>query len=340
MPMSPPKSPTVFIDSPLHLRLLGWSVLWFALLASLVGCTQVQPNRVQALANSPALSVSLSPQSELALVGSLWHGASLWHLETEARRADWRHQDADDTVVRASAFSPDGRFAVTADEQSIVAWNVETSRPVGYWSTQGWVRSVAISNGGRYVLAGLSTQQALWIDASGQRQPSFIPHAESVGAVLLSADGLLGVTGADDGMVRVWDLANGEALMAQRLPSMVVSLALSADESRLFAAPDWGMGVVWNWGRGEVLSQVGSPRTGLTRASFSADGTELLTASPSSDLAVWSVRDGRELRRWTVPPMSGPDRMAVRSVLAVGWTPRPGEVKAALSTGEVMTWSP
>lgn len=310
-----------------------------ALLVLLLGCTQAQPSRVQALAHSPALSVSLSPASELALVGSLAHGASLWHLESEARWADWRHQGEADTVVKSSAFSPDGLFAVTADDQSIVAWNVASKQAIGYWATEGRVRAVAISNGGRYVLAGLSTQQALWVDVSGRLQPSFIPHAESVGAVWLSADGLLGVTGADDGMVRVWDLPEGEALMTQRLPSMVTSLAMSPDEARLFAAPDWGHGVIWNWGRREVLSRIGSPRTALARASFSADGTQLLTASPSSDLATWSVREGQRLRHWTVPARKGADRMAVRSVLAVGWSARPGEVKAALSTGEVMTWA-
>lgn len=314
--------------------------IWpLGLLAVLLGCTQAQPNRVQALAHSPALSVSLSPASDLALVGSMTHGASLWHLDSEARWADWRHQDAEHTVVRASAFSPDGLYAVTADEQSIVAWNVESKQPMGYWATEGRVRSVAISNGGRYVMAGLSTQQAVWIDVMGRRQPSFIPHAESVGAVWLSADGLLGVTGADDGMVRVWDLPEGEALLTRQLPSMVASLAMSPDEARLFAAPDWGHGVIWNWGRGEELSQIGSPRTGLTRASFSADGTQLLTASASAGIETWSVRDGQMLHHWTVPTGKGADRMAVYSVLAVGWSARPGEVKAALSNGEVMTWS-
>ena len=166
----------------------------------LSGCAEA-PQQIVALGYGGVLSMRLSADGEQVLVGSVQQGAGLWHWRTQQRLATLSHAEQERAQVFASAFAPDGTRGVTAERHNLVHWDLGTGRVLGHWSAQASVRSVAVANRGRRILAGLNSREAWLLDGHNVRLPVVIPHAEAVRAVDISADAALGATGADDGLL-------------------------------------------------------------------------------------------------------------------------------------------
>lgn len=310
-------------------------VLGAALLAA---CTDPPPTVRQISGDDRALTMRLSPDRDLVLMGTVHNGASLWRWEDRQILATLNHSDQAPAEVWAAAFSPDGGHAVTAERQTVVHWDLVRKQSLGFWSTSGLVRSVDISQDGRRVLVGLSTREAWLIDTRGQVQPAVIPHADAVGVSRLTPDGRLGATGADDGMLRVWDLESGEALLTWKFPSPLATVVFSDDQQLVFAAPFHGPGRLWRVSDGQVLhEQVGERRISLGTASFSADGRQLVTGSPSGEVRLWSVTTGEVLQRWQTPKPHAV-RPSGAGIMDVGLSADGRTVTAALSDGSVVAW--
>jgi len=293
---------------------------------------------VVTLGDQGALSVSIGASADRALAGTLNHGALLWDLSNGQLMASLSHDTDKAAEVVATALSSGGRFAVSAERHNLIRWDLANRTVAGHWGTGGVIRSVAIDDQGRRILAGLSTQSAWLIDASGAVQPAVIPHARAVGVVALSADGRVGVTGSDDGMLRVWDLDSGNTLWRWSFDASVASIALSPDGLSLFAAPFHGPGMIWRLEDGAVLvERLGRPRQSFNNARFSGDSQQLLTGSPSGELILWSASTGERIQSWQAPRQTHV-RPTASALLDVAVVPGGQAVAAATSDGRVMTW--
>ncbi len=284
------------------------------------------------------LTMRLSPNLDQVLMGTVHNGVSLWRWEDRQILATLNHRADQPSDVVATAFSADGRHAVTAERQTVVHWDLANQRSVGFWSTEGLVRAVDVSRDGRHVLVGLSTREAWLIDSRANMAPAVIPHADAVGVVRLAPDGKLGATGADDGMLRVWDLEKGVSLLTWKFTSPLATVVFSDDLSLVFAAPFHGPGRMWRLSDGKVLhEQLGERRTSLASARFSADGKRLVTGSPSGEVRLWSVKTGQQLQRWQVPK---PElvRPSGIGVMDVAFSTDNQSITAALSNGSVVSW--
>lgn len=312
------------------------SVLAVAMLAA---CTEPPVVVRQISGDDRALTMRLSPDHDLVLMGTVHNGASLWRWEDRQILATLNHSDTALAEVWATAFSPDGGHAVTAERQTVVHWDLVRKQSLGFWSTPGPVRSVDISQDGHHVLVGLSTREAWLIDTRGRVEPAIIPHADAVGVSRLTPDGRLAATGADDGMLRVWNLDTGEALLTWKFPSPLATVVFSDDQQLVFAAPFHGPGRLWRLSDGAVLhEQVGERRISLGSARFSADGRQLVTGSPSGEVRLWSVATGEVLQRWQTPKPH-PIRPSGAGIMDVGLSADGQTVTAALSDGSVVAWA-
>src|ERR1051325_7929635 len=71
--------------------------------------------------------------------------------------------------VTAVAWSPDGRFALTAGQDTIILWNAETGQEVRRCAGHFNVSSVAFSPDGRFILSGSKDHfMRLWDAATGE----------------------------------------------------------------------------------------------------------------------------------------------------------------------------
>lgn len=145
----------------------------------LAGCdgSAYSPQRWLALTEqSGAYSIDISHGGRHALVGAVTHGGSLWNLDSEARLFDWNHLPGQFSVLSAVDFSPDGRYALTANPQDLVLWSVDTGMAEGFWSAPGEILAAELSSGGSYALLGLANHEAVYFDIRNGGVRSSLRH--------------------------------------------------------------------------------------------------------------------------------------------------------------------
>src|SRR5262249_35000389 len=128
-------------------------------------------------------------------------------------------------TISSVAFSPDGRYALTASRDSTIRlWSLtdgqEVRRLEGYAPS---VESVALSSDGRHILTGDSDNTArLWDSASGGIEDTFGRSSAdtNITSVAFSSDGARVLTGSSDGTARLWDVQNARELRYFRAASL------------------------------------------------------------------------------------------------------------------------
>ncbi|KAK3943402.1 WD40 repeat-like protein [Diplogelasinospora grovesii] len=187
---------------------------------------------------------------EASIIRRLYiHQLPKWIVRAPALWDDWSvHLQtlSHPSMVRAIAFSPDGRLIVSgSDDSTVRVWDAATgaerrvlkghSRGVlrGHWRG---VTAVAFSPDGRLIVSAGSDDSTVrvWDAATGAERRVLKGHSRGVlrghwrgvTAVAFSPDGRLIVSaGSDDSTVRVWDAATGAE--RQLLPIATVLRHLS-----------------------------------------------------------------------------------------------------------------
>ncbi|MBA4290699.1 MAG: hypothetical protein C0439_17165 [Pseudomonas sp.] len=315
---------------PLRLIILLCTVL-------LSACNEPPSARWNLTEQGGVFSVSFDAEAEHVLVGSVRHGGSLWRLSDRKRLYDWNHQAESLSVLSASALAANGRFAATGEGRQLTLWDSASGQPLGSWLLDGHIQSLAVSDDGQRILAGLRDHNAVLMDTRLGQPLARIRHGSTVQAVVISRDGRLGATGADDGVVQLWDLDSGQARLTWRFASGLSSLALSDDQRLLFAGRYHGLGRIWQLSDGKRRTDIGHERGSISTARFSRDSRELLTGSPDGSTALWSTTDGQRLQQWRAPRQSYYSNRGM-ALVAVAFAQAPGRYYSALSDGRLLQW--
>ena len=157
-------------------------------------------------------------------------GITLWNTETfQPVRELTGHRFGSDSV----AFAPNGNLVSGSEDRTIRVWDVTAGKELGrYGDELRFIRSVAVSPSGRYLLAGgshpldslrglfsiifpsaWSGLLQLWDIESGERVRSYSGNRDTVTKALFTANGL-SVIGLSffEKTVRSWDAESGELL--------------------------------------------------------------------------------------------------------------------------------
>ncbi|TSE26373.1 WD domain, G-beta repeat [Tepidimonas sediminis] len=281
-------------------------------------------------------------QGEQVLAGTLQGEATLWQWRDERQLARFAHEAPEPSgaaAVRACAAAPDGAWLATAAGSRLHLWQPARQRHVGPWELGSPIRAVALTGDAEHLLIGTQGMVAWHLPPPRQGRPAPIRQNAAIGCVALTADGRLGVTGSDDGVVRVWDLADGTARHRWALGAPIRALALSPDERVLAAAPGIGPVRLWHLEDGRPAGPaIGPARAGFAVLAFTADGRRLVTGSASGEVALWSLKSGERKAAWNAPRRADKQRAsrpnAVLAVTALG----KGSYAALLSSGQVAAW--
>jgi uncharacterized protein (TIGR03067 family) len=170
--------------------------------------------------------------------------------------------------VKAVAFSPDGRFAL---------------------SGSGWPN-------------GADRSMRLWDVATGRHIRQFGRHVGYVQCVTFSPDGQQVVSGSTDRTIRLFDTDSGEEIHRLSTPTQtfVNGVAFLPKGDRLFSGGDGENSQtllrLWDVVRRKEIRRFTGHKGFVTCVAVSRDGRRALTGSVDRTVRLWDVERGTELR--------------------------------------------
>ena len=196
---------------------------------------------------SSAGGLAFAPKG-LRLAIAHYGGASLWFPNAQATPdvLAWKGSHLD------VMFSPDGRFLVTAMQESTLhGWRLVDGKDMRMSGYSAKVRSMAWTADGKWLATSGSEQLILWPFAGkdgpmGKTPRMLAPSAHRAVAVACHPAQEVVAVGFEDGLVMLARIEDGAEILAKKPGAAAVSaLAWSADGSKLaFGTEDGESGVV------------------------------------------------------------------------------------------------
>lgn len=277
----------------------GQYLLLFILIQFLIACDSAKPaERHFDLTAEGAYSVRFANNAEHLLVGSIFHGASLWRLRPIDRLYNWNHKAEGYSSITSADFSADGNYVATADTRQIALWNRNSGESVWFWNAPADIKDIALSRTGRYAMLALDDYTVTVFDIKNGGIRRRLPHDGIVYDVSLSQDNTRLASASDDLTAAVWDLETGKRILSLPHSNQVRTAEISPSGRYLLTSADRQAAQLWDVRSGRLLHTLGNTRGHYSAARFSDDEASLLTGNTSGQIQLWRIKDGTLRQTW------------------------------------------
>jgi len=312
----------------------------FALLSVtclLFACSKGPEKQFQ-LATQGLLSGDLSQNAELAVIGSVHHGGSLWDLKRNERLFAWNHAAGELSSIRAAAISGDGKSAVTTVEDSMVLWSTESGKSKQFWQAPSRIISITLNKNGSKALMGLRDGSVSYFDMNKGFSIHNFKHQAEVRITGLSEDGLTGITGSDDKTAKIWDLKKGALVYSMALTNQIKNIAISASGKLAFTTAQREDSIIWDTTTGETKFSLPNRYTNYTASTFSEDETYLSLGTFQGKIKRWNIKSGTETASWQASPRKAYGGAASKAIISIA--DLQNEIVVLTSDGLTQTFKP
>jgi serine/threonine protein kinase len=149
------------------------------------------------------LALAVSPEGRVALSASQDRTCRVWDL---VRRRELRCFREHRATVRAVACAPDGKLALSSDDEQAILWELATGQVVGRLEgLRGTITSLAFLPDGDAVVAGCGSLLLVRNLTGSQPHYSLAGHRSEVSSVAVSRSGWM-ASGGTDSLVCLWPI--------------------------------------------------------------------------------------------------------------------------------------
>ena len=252
-------------------------------------------------------SAQFSDDGARAIVGSIYHGGSLWQFGPNERQFNWNHKKDDYSQIISAAFSPDGNFAITATPQTMVLWDANSGASLTYWTAPSEILDISLLPEAQLALLGMVDHSAALFDVRNGGVQQVFYHDGRVNAVAIDTKRNRVLTGSEDYSARLWDMQTATELQRWDHNDEVQLVALSPDGTLAFTMAKYDKAALGDTATGESLGNIPLMSSAIARGliftavAFSDDSQYLLTGTSSRIVQLWSTSTLKEIKRWQMP---------------------------------------
>jgi WD40 repeat protein len=239
-------------------------------------------------------SFAITSDGKLALVGSMYKESNLFDVETGRCVRTFEHCGGYPISV---AISPDDKYAVSGNWESIGLWDLKTGQCLRVFKLKSdvYVKPVAFFSDTRFAIfafAGDDSSMQLWNMETGKPIRQFEGHTDYVNSVSISEDGRYAASGSDDKRLRLWEVGTGKCLMLfEGHNHCVDAVAVSPDGGYILSGGTDHTVRLWDTMTGECLSVLSGHEGGVKSVAFSSDGEFGLSGSIDETIKLWALHE-------------------------------------------------
>lgn len=248
---------------------------------------------------------AISPDGNFLVTASQDRTIILWEINS-GNPIDrlWAHGN---WVVSVDFHPTERRVVSSSSDGTAMEWDLKPGNLERvYLGHEDWVRAVDISHDDqRIVSAGDDNTVRVWQLETGEELLT-LRVSDVVRDVRFSSDSRFILAASRDGGAYIWDAADGDLLRILQphgFNADVVSIDVTADDSRVITGTEDGRAAVWNFETGAVLMRLhdhaennnGGGSVAILDVAFSPDGTRALTASQDATVIYWDLETGEPL---------------------------------------------
>jgi WD40 repeat protein len=214
--------------------------------------------------------------------------------------------------ARVVSYSPNGRWLVSAYDDVVIIWDVQSGRMRQVFSGEfRGISDIFVSANSRFVGAFCHDRQVRIWDIDSGRETNHLPWLGRRHGLSPNGDRIAAIT--PDWQLHLWSVASGMPIReSYPIEGKVWAYSFDSDLNSLTEVNARGDFKIWNLSTG-VSSAQGHLEAWATGSApvFSETGAVLVVAGRDNHVRVWSLPRGRLIQDIVLRPWSQPDKVAV-----------------------------
>ena len=250
-----------------------------------------------------AIVRSVAFANERETVVAAYDNGAIRTWRTEDARAGWEAMREGQVVTRLIS-SPDGTLVASGTSDAEVAvWDARTGRQIATFATGRWTTWMAFSPDSRWLASVNGEMTVSIIDLRARSLLHSISLPDQSYGLAFSTDGRVLITGANDGVIRLWNVRNGRLLDAARAHGGGLTFALAPGGGKELVSMGSDKRVrLWSVDTQRSRSSLDCNDGDVSAAAASPDGARLALGGWGPSVCIWELATTKRVEKFPGNP--------------------------------------